>query len=213
MSRVPPAVRSKNEEDMSQTETKLRRMYPRLGKEILEAMPGIAREVVEIVYQHREWLDGIGYPKRLINGDIAKTARLVGVVVEYHELTGDSRSLRYIGLSQALSYLYTKMQSRYGPDAMEPFIATVTVFPPGSFVELSDASFGLVLKSNIRERIRPVIMLYERQASHDQAAIIDLARERSLTVVRSMDPKTLPDRVKDALHPTKLAGYVIAPVD
>jgi HD-GYP domain-containing protein (c-di-GMP phosphodiesterase class II) len=209
MSRVPLAVRCKSEEDMSPTETKLLRMYPQLGKEILEAMPGIAREVTEIVYQHREWLDGTGYPKRLINGDIAKLARLVGVVVEYNQLTGDSRSPRYMGPSQALSYLYTQMQSKYGPDVIEPFIATVTVFPPGTFVELSDGSFGLVLKSNIQERLRPMIMLYERQASHDQAAIIDLARERSLTVVKSMDPKTLPDRVKAALLPTKLAGYVI----
>ena len=209
MSRVPLAVRSKSEEDMSPTETKLLRMYPQLGKEILEAMPGVAQEVVDIVYQHREWLDGTGYPKRLINGDIAKTARLVGTVVEYNLLTADSRSPRHMGPSQALSYLYTQMQYKYGPDVIEPFIATVTVFPPGSFVELSDGSFGLVLKSNVQERLRPVIMLYERNASHDQAAIIDLARERSLTVVKSMDPKTLPDRVKDALLPTKLAGYVI----
>ncbi|MBX3333153.1 MAG: DUF3391 domain-containing protein [Nitrospira sp.] len=209
MSRVPLAVRSKNEEDMSPTEAKLLRMYPQLGKEILEAMQGIAQEVVDIVYQHREWLDGTGYPKRLINGDISKSARLVGTVVEYNLLTGDSRSPRYLGPSQALSYLYTKMLYKYGPDVIEPFIATVTVFPPGSFVELSDRSFGLVLKSNIQERLRPVIMLYEREASHNQAAIIDLTRERSLTVVKSMDPKTLPDRVKAVLLPTKLAGYVI----
>lgn len=211
MSRIPQAVYLKREEEMSPTETKLLRTYPQLGKEILGAIPGVAPEIIEIVCQHREWLDGTGYPKRLTNGDIAKSARLVGTVVEYNILTSDSQSPRYIGPSQALSYLYTKMLSKYGLDVIEPFIATVTVFPPGSFVELNDGSFGLVLKSNSKERLRPVIMLYERDASHGQAAIIDLARERSLSIEKSLDPKKLPERVKNVLFPTKLNGYVMMP--
>lgn len=209
MSRVPLAVRVKSEEDMSPTETKLLRMYPQLGKEILEAIPGVDPEIIEIVHQHREWIDGTGYPKRLFAGDINKLARLVGTIVEYNTMTGDRRSLRYFGPGQALSHLYTKMQHKYGPDVIDAFIATVTVFPPGSFVELNDGSFGLVLKSNLEERLRPVVMLYERQASHEQAAIIDLARERSLSIERSIDARTLPERVKDALLPTKLNGYVL----
>ena len=209
MSRVPLAVRVKSEEDLSPTETKLLRMYPQLGKEILEAIEGVAPEVIEIVYQHREYLDGTGFPKRLINGDIAKAARLVGTIVEYNLLSSDQRSPRYMGPGQALSYVYTKLRNKYGPDVIEPFIATVTVFPPGAFVELSDGSFGLVLKSNSQERLRPVIMLYEQQASHDQPAIIDLARERSISIEKSLDPKGLPERVKDALLTTKVKGYVI----
>lgn len=209
MNRVPLAVRVKHEDDMSPTEAKLLRMYPQLGKEILEAIPGMAPDVVEIVYQHREYLDGTGYPKRLINGDISKLARLVGTIVEYNILASDQRSPGYLGPGPALSHVYTKLKNKYGPDVIEPFIATVTVFPPGSFVELSDGSFGVVLKSNTEERLRPLIMLYERQASHDQAAIIDLTRERSIAIEKSLDPKTLPERVKAALLPTKLSGYVL----
>ncbi len=209
MNRVPLAVRLKTEEDLSPTEAKLLRMYPQLGKEILEAMPDVAPEVIEIVHQHREYLDGTGYPKRLINGDISKTARLVGTITEYNLRVSDRRSPRYLSPSQALTYLYTKLRNKYGPDVIDPFIATVTVFPPGSFVELSDGSFGLVIKTNSQERLRPVIMLYERNASHDQAAIIDLARERSLSIERSLDPKTLPERVKHVLLPTQLNGYLM----
>jgi len=212
MNRVPLAVRLKAEEDLSPTEAKLLRMYPQLGKEILEAMPGVAAEIIEIVHQHREYLDGTGYPKRLINGDITKAARLLGTVVEFNLLTNDRRSPRYLSPSQALTYLYTKLRNKYGPDVVDSFIATVTVFPPGSFVELTDGSFGLVIKTNSQERLRPVVMLYERQASHDQAAIIDLTRERSLAIEKSLDPKTLPERVKAALLPTKLSGYVLTPI-
>lgn len=209
MSRVPLAVRLKAEEDLSPTEIRLLRMYPQLGKEILEMISGVVPEVIEIVYQHREYLDGTGYPKRLICTDISKPARLVGTIVEYNLLTSDQRSPRYLSPGQALAHIYTKLKFKYGQDVIDPFIATVTVFPPGSFVELSDSSFGLVIKSNLKERLRPLIMLYDRQSSHDQAAIIDLARERSLSVVKSLDSKVLPQRVKDALLPNKLNGYVL----
>ncbi len=133
----------------------------------------------------------------------------MGTIVEYNLRVSDRRSARYLSPSQALTYLYTKLRNKYGPDVIDPFIATVTVFPPGSFVELSDGSFGMVIKTNSQERLRPVIMLYERNASHDQAAIIDLARERSLSIEKSLDPKTLPERVKAALLPTQLNGYLM----
>ncbi|HBR48721.1 MAG TPA: hypothetical protein DEA71_01425, partial [Nitrospira sp.] len=120
MSRVPLAVRVKSEEDLSPTEVKLLRMYPQLGKEILEAISGVPEAVIEIVYQHREYLDGTGFPKRLINGDIAKAARLVGTVVEYNLISSDQRSARYMGPAQALSYVYTKLKNKFGPDVVEP---------------------------------------------------------------------------------------------
>jgi len=115
-----------------------------------------------------------------------------------------------MGPSQALSHIYANMQHKFGTDVIEPFIAAVTVFPPGSFVELSDGSIGLVMQSNMKERMRPVIMQYERNASHSQAAMIDLARERSLTVQKSLDPKLVPGRVKEALSPSELTGYAVS---
>ena len=207
--RVPLSIRAKTEY-LLPAEQKLVQMYPQIGKEMLENLPGVPPEVVEIVYQHREWLDGTGYPKRLFNGDISKLSRLVGTVVEFNQLTSDRRLARVLGPSQAVAHLYANMQHKYGPDVIDPFIATVTVFPPGSFIELSDGSFGVVMKCNMQERMRPLIMLYERNASHSQAAIIDLARERSLSITKTLDPKVVPPKVKEVLLPSDWNGYVMS---
>jgi HD-GYP domain-containing protein (c-di-GMP phosphodiesterase class II) len=206
--RVPLSLRAK-QDFLLPVEQKLVQMYPQFGKEILENMPGVPPEVIKIVYQHCEWLDGSGFPKRLFNGDISQLARLVGTVTEYNRLTKDQSASHSLGPSQALSHLYTQMQHKYGPDVIEPFIATVTVFPPGAFVELSDNSIGLVMKSNMKERLRPLVMLYEREASHSQASIIDLARERSLTILKSLDRKLVPARIREALSPSEFTGYVM----
>ena len=136
-------------------------------------------------------------------------ARLVGTVTEYNRLTRDQNASQSLGPSQALSHLYAHMQHKYGLDVIEPFIATVTVFPPGSFVELSDNSIGLVMKSNVKERLRPLVMLYEREATHGQASMIDLSRERSLTILKSLDRKLVPARIQESLNPGKFNGYVM----
>ena len=208
--RVPLSIRTKSGY-LLPSEQKLVQMYPQFGKDILENIPGVPPEVIEIVYQHRECLDGTGYPKRLVNGDITKLARLVGTVAEYDRLTRDRNAPGNMGPSQALSHIYANMQHKFGHDVIEPFIATVTVFPPGSFIELSDGSIGMVMKSNVDERMRPIVMLYERNATHRQAAIIDLTRERSLTIKRSLDSKLLSGRVREALSPSQFNGYVMTP--
>ncbi len=206
--RVPLSLRAK-QDFLLPVERKLVQMYPQFGKEILENMPGVPPEVIKIVYQHCEWLDGSGFPKRLFNGDIGQLARLVGTVTEYNRLTRDQNAWQSLGPSQALSHLYAHMQHKYGLDVIEPFIATVTVFPPGAFVELSDNSIGLVMKSNVKERLRPLVMLYEREASHGQASMIDLSRERSLTILKSLDRKLVPARIQESLNPGKFNGYVM----
>ena len=209
LNKVPMSIRGKSGY-LLPVEQKLMQMYPQFGKEILENIPGVPSDVIDIVHQHREALDGSGYPKRLFNGDIAKKARLVGAIVEYNQLINDRRSGHVHSPSHALSHLYTNLKNKYGADVIEPFIASITVFPPGSFIELNDKSFGLVLKSNQEERMRPVIMLYESDASHNQAAIVDLSRERSLSIQRSLDPRTLPSRVKEVLSPGRFKGYMIS---
>jgi HD-GYP domain-containing protein (c-di-GMP phosphodiesterase class II) len=206
--RIPLSIRLKTDY-LLPAEQKLVQMYPQLGKEILEALPGVPSEVIEIVYQHREALDGSGYPKRLFNGDISKLARLVGTVTEFNALTGERRPSHAMGPSQALAHLYSNMHQKYGRDVIDPFIATLTVFPPGSFVELNEGSYGLVMKSNSMERMRPLIMLYERGASHSQAAMVDLTRERSLSIKKSLDPKLVPAKVKEVLSLGKLNEYTM----
>ncbi|MDH5669708.1 MAG: DUF3391 domain-containing protein [Nitrospira sp.] len=209
MNRIPLAIRLKTDY-LLPVEQKLLQMYPQFGKEILGNIPGVPQEVIEVVYQHRECLDGTGFPKRLIAAEISPLARLVGLVVEFTHLTNGRQRGRNLSATQALSQIYVNMKPKYGPDMIEAFIASVTVFPPGSFVQLNEGSYGLVVKSNTQERLRPVIMLYEPDASHNQAAIIDLMRERSLSILKSIDEKAIPSRIKEVLNRHRFKGYAIS---
>ena len=186
---------------LSPTEAKQLRLYPELGKEILSAVPGVPPEVVQIVYQHREYLDGSGFPNGSVNGDIVQLARVVGIVTEYNQLTSARHSKKGLTLAQALSHLYVNMKDKFGLEVIEPFIASMTVYPPGSFVEMSDGSIGLVVKINVHERMRPIVMLNDSSLSRKETSMIDLSLDRSLTIRKLRDPKSLPREVVEVLRP------------
>lgn len=187
-------------------------LYPQFGKDMLEAVSGVPQEVIDIVSQHREYLDGTGYPSRLTNGAISQLARLVGAVTEYTELTKGGAGANQLNPSQALSHLYVRMKERLGNDVIEPLIATMTVYPPGTFVEMNDHTIGKVVKINADDRLRPVVMLCDPQSTHDEPAIIDLSRERELSIQKSLTPQSIPQAVLEMLTPGRVEGYVLSPL-
>ncbi len=204
-----PLFTSADGAPLSPEETKLMQMYPRVGKEMLESFPQMDPEVVTIVYQHREYLDGTGFPQQLVNGAIGQLARLVGTVVEYNSLTRTGNGARSLGPAQALAHLYLKMKDKLGSDVVDPFIATLTVYPPGTFVELSDGSIGLVVSTNAHDRLRPVVLLYDSSAVDAVPAVVDLARERVSTIRKVLDRNAVPQDVVEALNPGKVVGYCL----
>lgn len=187
------------------------RQYPQLGKQILEALPGMAPEIAQIVYQHRECLDGSGYPNGLVNGSIGQLARIVGTIAEYNELTRPHNGSHSLSPAQALSYLYVKRKDKLGLDVMEPFIASMTVYPPGSFVELSDGSTGFVMQIHAENRMRPVVMLCDQDTAHKDRFVIDLAKERMLSIRKGLALNAIPPGTEDVWSPTRISGHAFIP--
>jgi len=187
-------------------------LFHKLGKEILEAVPDMPPEVVDIVYQHRDYLGESNSPKGLLNDDTVQLARVVSTVAKYNQLTSDRRNRKHISQTQALSHLYVNLRHRFGSDVIDSFIATMTVYPPGSFLEMSDGTIGLVVKTNPLERMRPIIKFHDPGASKKETPVIDLSRERSLRIRKVLDPKSVPKNIMNILSSGQTVGYAITVV-
>lgn len=185
--------------------------YPLLGKQLLEAVPGVAPEIIQIVYQHQECLDGSGYPTGLASGELGPLPRLVGMIAKYNELIRSRSTDDSMSPAQALSQLYANMQNKFGLDVMEPVIAAMTVYPPGSFVELSDGSFGLVVQVNAQARMLPVVGVYAPDTLYKDSLIVDLAKDGMLFIRDSLSIKSVPPEVASALSAGQMSGYMLLP--
>jgi len=191
--RVPPAVRKKKKDALSNNERHQLETYPHYGRQMVEGLAGMSRGSLDIISQHRENLDGTGYPQGLIGDQIAFLPRVVRVVTEYNSLLINGHGVATP--TQALAYLYTKLKEQCQPDIIDAFITTVTVYPPGSFVRLSDDSVGLVVKTNKSERLCPLVVLYETTQDSGDLVIVNLATQRDLTIKESLNPKDLDPKI------------------
>ncbi len=165
-----------------------------------------------IVHQHRENLDGTGFPQGLRANDIRYLPRLVRVVTEYNKLTNQLEASSSLSPTDALSHLYVKMKNQCDFDIIQAFIATVTVYPPGSLVLLSDGTMGVVMKTNVQERMRPLLVLYKKGVSQDEnLTLLDLSRHKDLSIEKTIDPKKIDPQIRTILSLSHLKGYFISP--
>jgi hypothetical protein len=72
------------------------------------------------------------------------------------------------------------------------------VYPPGTFVQLSDGSMGRVLRVNEADRMRPVVGIFDEEGNGREMQIVDLLHESALSIVSLVEKPKLPRRVLEA---------------
>ena len=90
---VPVALLDKPGE-LTAEEMAALREHPRRGYDALSAQGGFPAEMLDVVLHHHEFLDGTGYPNRLIGNQISDIVRLTTVVDIYAALV-EKRAYRF----------------------------------------------------------------------------------------------------------------------
>jgi HD-GYP domain-containing protein (c-di-GMP phosphodiesterase class II) len=179
--------------------------YPLLGVQQLRACGGFAPDVMKIVRQHREHLDGSGFPEGASEGDIHPHAPIVGAIREFQLLTVDAGHTP----AAALAQLYRDRRGPYGAWAVDNLIATLTVYPPGTFLSLSDGSIARVMRVSTASRLRPLVCLFDEQVEPQEAEILDLSAVREVSIASVLNPAALAQPVLDFFG-SSLSGFAVA---
>jgi response regulator RpfG family c-di-GMP phosphodiesterase len=72
----------------------------------------------QIILQHKEYLDGTGYPKGLKGEDISLRAQILCVVTDYVELVSGSYDERQYSTTEAIGYMQNTAPERYNQKAV-----------------------------------------------------------------------------------------------
>jgi hypothetical protein len=91
---------------------------------------------------------------------------------------------------------------------LQAFVKTLGVYPPGSFVHLSNGAFGLVVETNPAALLNPLVMLYDRDIPRNEAMLLDL-RDVDLKVESVANPAKLPVEVVEYLAPRGRLDYYV----
>jgi HD-GYP domain-containing protein (c-di-GMP phosphodiesterase class II) len=181
------------------------------GIKSVEKMAAFPDASLKIIAQHHERLNGSGHPQQLAAEEISLLAKIVMAVDEYDDLCNNPNRQQHHTPYEALSQLYknatVNQTGEFDPNILVVLIKALGVYPPGTVVELSDGSVGVVVSINSNTRTKPQIMLYVPNVPYDEAIIVDLSKDESLTIQKSFQPKELSKAVREYLSPHRVTGY------
>lgn len=197
-----------------QSDASLHKLHPEKGCEWLEKFSGFPPEALSIILQHHERLNGTGYPKGLRQEDIGLPAQIVMVSDEYDEMCNAPRQADRRTPHQALAILFRAFMGtdshKFSEEVVQALIRVLTVYPPGTFIQLSDESIGVVTSINQQDPTHPLIMLYTPQEINNEATIIDLAKNEHLKIEKVLRPNELPPKVLEKLSRHHVAIFLHA---
>jgi HD-GYP domain-containing protein (c-di-GMP phosphodiesterase class II) len=199
----------RNRSHLSQLEIMEYQHHPYLSVDILRQYPGFPEEVLDIIRSHHERLDGSGYPEKLKGDQISLPARIVGAVGHYDALINHIDPEQAVSPAEALARMYKHQKHLFASDVVVAMIQNFGVYPPGTVVVLSEGSLGLVLNINFEARLKPLVLIYDPDASRDHPPTVDLSSDSKPTIVRAMPRAELPRHVIDYFHLKRWTGYFI----
>lgn len=168
----------------------------------------VAVAVKNVIACHHERWDGQGFPNKLAGLKIPKLARIVAIANRYDNLCNPFDLKTAKTPAEAVSHMFKQESGAFEPEILQAFVKALGVFPPGSFVTLTDGTVGLVVESNSKDLLRPLIMLYDASIPRSEALLLDL-RDVDAKIDSAANPSTLPLEVVEYLAPRGRVDYYI----
>ncbi len=209
---LPVKVKFEGSGIMTQADPKTLPLHPEQGKQLLDTFIDFPRESIDAVFQHHERLDGSGYPLSLKDEQISLLAKILMVLDEYDDLCNAPNAQASLTPHEALSRLfkanYEKETCKFSIDVILAVIQSLSLFPPGTIVELNDGSIGIVTSINMQAPTKPLILLYVEDTPKHEAVMVNLAEEGTLSIMKSIKPKDLPPNILEHLSPRRMSIFV-----
>lgn len=171
----------------------------------------LSRDVLSVIMQHHECVDGSGYPNRLKGEQISLSAKLVAIANAYDNLCNPVNLNDALTPSEALSHLFALKRAKFDDLLLKVFIKRLGIYPPGSIVQLSNDMIGIAVSANSEFPLRPNVLVYDINVPKDEALIVNLESEPELKVVKSLRPAQLPRQIHQYLNPRKNVTYFFDP--
>lgn len=132
-------------------------------------------QLLNIINQHHEYLDGSGEPRKLIDEQIHPLAQILNVANTFDDLCnqGDIKS-PHIALATLTKSYQTKLNKSY----IQLLSNEIGIYPPGTLLRLSDGQLALVVAINQHYLLYPFVQLIE-QPQQPVFSMVDLGVEVS----------------------------------
>lgn len=205
--RIPKKILMKKQ-PMTSSEMKLVQLHPKFGVEMINAqVSNFPPESLDIIERHHEAIDGSGYPGRVKGDKLSLLIKIAAVANVYDNHCNKADPVLSLTPYQALSHMFRTQCGQLDKEIVSLLVRSVGVYPPGTIVELSNGSIGLVVSLNSSNSLRPGILLYDPSIPRNEALIVEMEDDRELAIVKSIHPGRLQTEVFNYLNPRTRIVY------
>ncbi|MGP1569431.1 MAG: HD-GYP domain-containing protein [Eubacteriales bacterium] len=169
--------------------------HPELGVKKIQNSMRISSTVISGIASHHEKFDGSGYPQGLEGCNIPLCARIIAVADVFDALTTSRVYRAAMTTKDTLDYMASCSGSHFDPYLIDAFFKTVSVYPVGVMVRLSDASIAVVIENISGHMLDPIIKILDSK-DFEMGDTIDLSKYENLFIVNTLDSGSdLPDDI------------------
>jgi len=157
MIRLPPNVYMSDNE-LTEQEKKAITAHTVLGFRILRQF-SFAMTVSLAVLECRENVDGTGYPRKLTGERLSMYGKIIMVSGSYAALTSARPYRQAVEGHAALVDMLKRKGQMYDETVLRALIASVSIFPLGTCVELRNGSRGIVVDNDPAQPRTPIVRI------------------------------------------------------
>ncbi|MFN7287639.1 MAG: HD-GYP domain-containing protein [Burkholderiales bacterium] len=168
-----------------------------------------APDLLACVLQHHERMDGRGFPAGLTGDGIALSARIVAIANRYDNLCHATDVAHSLTPFEALAWLYRREASALDAMLLQRFVRCLGVWPPGTIVQLTNGTIGLVTSSGAQDSLRPTLLMADLQVPRNEALLVDLAEIPEVKIEKALRPRDVPSELLEYLSPRHGAAFFV----
>lgn len=159
--------------------------HPIYTFEMIKNIPELPQGSRMVAYQMHERWNGSGYPRKRVGKQIHLLARIGGIADEFvAKISPRPYRPGMLPHFAMLEMLRGARSGMFDPEVIKALLHTLSLYPVGSFIELSDGRVGKVIRSNGDEFSSPVVSVWHVGENENMAQVVDLSKtvEEGLTV-------------------------------
>lgn len=147
------------------------------------------------VLEHHEKENGTGYPRRISGAQISLYAKIISVVCSFEAITAPRTYKSASSSFEAMVEMLKNTGQQYDGTVIKALLYSLSLFPIGSYVYLSDERVGRVIDVNPANPKNPIVQIIgEKDASGNPCTVE--TNESTIRILRVLNKEETADLLK-----------------
>lgn len=147
----------KQDTPLSATQRRMIAQHPQKSARMVNDIGVKDATWLKVILQHHELNDGSGYPSALTRNQIVVGAKALAIAERYSMMISNHSKYEPVSIGDALKVFFMEQGDKYEKALCMRFVLELTLFPPGSFVELANGDTAVVVGRNLDQPSHPVV--------------------------------------------------------